>query len=98
MAPIVQEEIFGPVVALLSVSSLEEAITVANGTPYGLCAAIFTGDRNRGRRFARAWTRAGSASTCRPRWATCGYRAVAARTAGGASTRGRATGSRSSPT
>ncbi|MEU9338266.1 aldehyde dehydrogenase family protein [Streptomyces sp. NPDC048290] len=53
-SPIVQEEIFGPVVALLSVSSLEEAITLANGTPYGLCAAIFTADRDRGRRFAQA--------------------------------------------
>ena len=39
---IAQEEIFGPVTALLPVSSLDEAIEVANGVKYGLSASIFT--------------------------------------------------------
>jgi len=41
---IAQEEIFGPTVALLAVTSLEEAIEVANSTRYGLSSAIYTRD------------------------------------------------------
>lgn len=51
---IVQDEIFGPVVAVLSASGLDEAIELANGTSYGLCAAIFTRDRYSALRFARS--------------------------------------------
>ncbi len=43
---IAQEEIFGPVVSLLPVDSLEAAIEVVNGVEYGLSAAIFTKDMN----------------------------------------------------
>jgi aldehyde dehydrogenase (NAD+) len=39
---IAQEEIFGPFLSLIPVSSYEEAIQVANGTEYGLSTAIFT--------------------------------------------------------
>ncbi|OXS79069.1 alpha-ketoglutaric semialdehyde dehydrogenase GucD [Domibacillus enclensis] len=39
---IAQEEIFGPVIALLKASDLEEAIEIANNTKYGLSASIFT--------------------------------------------------------
>ncbi len=39
---IAQEEIFGPVVSMLSVSSLEEAIEVNNATPFGLSSSIYT--------------------------------------------------------
>ncbi|NMP21427.1 aldehyde dehydrogenase family protein [Sulfobacillus harzensis] len=39
---IAQEEIFGPVVAAMTVRSLDEAISVVNGIPYGLSASIFT--------------------------------------------------------
>ncbi|WP_175639324.1 alpha-ketoglutaric semialdehyde dehydrogenase GucD [Metabacillus schmidteae] len=39
---IAQEEIFGPVLALLKVDSLEKAIDVANDSKYGLSASIFT--------------------------------------------------------
>lgn len=39
---IAQEEIFGPVIALLRATDLEEAIEVANNTRYGLSASIFT--------------------------------------------------------
>jgi acyl-CoA reductase-like NAD-dependent aldehyde dehydrogenase len=38
------EEVFGPVVTLTPVTSLDEAIELANATRYGLQAAIFTGD------------------------------------------------------
>ncbi|MFJ7724677.1 alpha-ketoglutaric semialdehyde dehydrogenase GucD [Neobacillus sp. NPDC097160] len=39
---IAQEEIFGPVIALLKAADLEEAIKLANDTKYGLSASIFT--------------------------------------------------------
>ncbi|GGC83791.1 putative aldehyde dehydrogenase YcbD [Thalassobacillus devorans] len=43
---IAREEIFGPVIALIKASSLEEAIEVANDTKYGLSASIFTTNIN----------------------------------------------------
>jgi aldehyde dehydrogenase (NAD+) len=43
---IAQEEIFGPVVAIMPVSSYEEAIKVANSTEYGLSSSIYTSDVN----------------------------------------------------
>ncbi|RAS75179.1 alpha-ketoglutaric semialdehyde dehydrogenase GucD [Priestia endophytica] len=39
---IAQEEIFGPIIALLRATNLEEAIEIANNTRYGLSASIFT--------------------------------------------------------
>jgi len=44
---IAQEEIFGPVVALIQVGSFEEAIEVANGTDFGLSLSMYTRDVNR---------------------------------------------------
>src|SRR6202047_4513295 len=44
---IAQEEIFGPVVSVIPISSFEEAIEVANGVPYGLSASIYTRNVNR---------------------------------------------------
>ncbi len=41
---IANEEIFGPVTLVISFSTLEEAIDIANGTDYGLSSAIFTQD------------------------------------------------------
>ncbi|NNV06516.1 aldehyde dehydrogenase family protein [Geobacillus sp. C56-T2] len=43
---IAREEIFGPVVSILSVRSLDEAIDVNNSVDYGLSSAIFTRDVN----------------------------------------------------
>lgn len=42
--PAYAEELFGPVVSLFVVSSIEEAITLANDTRFGLDAGIFTAD------------------------------------------------------
>jgi alpha-ketoglutaric semialdehyde dehydrogenase len=44
---IAQEEIFGPVVSLIPISSFEQGIEIANGVPYGLSASIYTRDVNR---------------------------------------------------
>ena len=44
---IAQEEIFGPVVSVIPISNFNEAISVANGVPYGLSASIYTRDVNR---------------------------------------------------
>lgn len=49
----VREEIFGPVAALLPVDSYEEAVAVANDTPFGLSAGVFTTDLASALRFAR---------------------------------------------
>jgi 1-pyrroline-5-carboxylate dehydrogenase len=46
-AVIAQEEIFGPVLALIKVESFEEGLRVANNTEYGLTGALYTADRNR---------------------------------------------------
>jgi acyl-CoA reductase-like NAD-dependent aldehyde dehydrogenase len=50
---IAQEEIFGPVLSVLTFTDPEEAIEIANGTKYGLAAAIWTGDVKRAVRFIR---------------------------------------------
>lgn len=39
---IAQEEIFGPVLSLISARSLDEAIEIANSVPYGLSSSIYT--------------------------------------------------------
>ena len=44
---IAQEEIFGPVTAVIPANSLEEAIDIGNGVRYGLSASIYTQDVNR---------------------------------------------------
>lgn len=44
---IAQEEIFGPVTAIIEVNSFEQAIEVANGTDYGLSLSMYTKDVNR---------------------------------------------------
>jgi len=44
-AALAQEEIFGPVLALIKVSSFEEGLEVANNTEYGLTGSIYSSDR-----------------------------------------------------
>jgi betaine-aldehyde dehydrogenase len=62
--PLVQEEIFGPVLSFEIFATEEEAITRANATVFGLAAALFTKDFDRAHRVARAikagtvWTNA----------------------------------------
>jgi aldehyde dehydrogenase (NAD+) len=52
-ATIAQQEIFGPVVAVIPYTSEEEAIAIANNSSYGLNGAVFTTDAERGLRVAR---------------------------------------------
>ncbi len=49
-----REEIFGPVLSVLTVDSFDEAIALANDTEYGLAASIFTANVKRALRGARA--------------------------------------------
>lgn len=54
-----QEEVFGPILAVVTVHSVEEAIEVANSTPYGLAASVFSANGKKALRAARA-VRAGT--------------------------------------
>jgi betaine-aldehyde dehydrogenase len=47
------EEIFGPVVAVIPFTDEEEAVRIANGTPFGLVAAVFSQDSDRALRVSR---------------------------------------------
>jgi len=51
---IAREEIFGPVLVIIPFDSEEEAITIANDTPYGLAAYVQTGSSERATRLSRA--------------------------------------------
>jgi acyl-CoA reductase-like NAD-dependent aldehyde dehydrogenase len=46
-----REEIFGPVATILAASSYEEAVKLANDTPFGLTASLFTNDLTKALRF-----------------------------------------------
>ena len=50
---IAREEVFGPVLAMIPFDSEEEAVAIANDTPYGLSSYIQSGDPERIRRVAR---------------------------------------------
>jgi gamma-glutamyl-gamma-aminobutyraldehyde dehydrogenase len=50
---IAREEIFGPVLGVITVATAEQAIAVANDTPYGLTASLFTGSIRRAHRLGR---------------------------------------------
>jgi len=49
-----QEEIFGPVLSIITVNSYDEAIEVANNTVYGLAASVFSANGKKAIRAARA--------------------------------------------
>ena len=58
--PAYVEELFGPVAAIIPVADEEEAIRVANDTAFGLGAAVFTRDVERGEQIATHRLEAGS--------------------------------------
>ena len=52
-SPVARDEIFGPVLTVIPVQSFDQAMSVANDTPYGLCASLFTANAKRAIRGAR---------------------------------------------
>ena len=61
---IAQTEVFGPVLAVIEFDTIDEAIRIANGTQYGLAAAVWTTDLSHAHRVSRAM-RAGTV------WVNC---------------------------
>jgi len=61
---IAREEIFGPVLSVLTFKDAEEAVRIANDTHYGLAAALWTRDISKAHKTAKA-IRAGSV------WVNC---------------------------
>ncbi len=59
-SPAFLEEIFGPVISIINAVDEEEAVQLANQSPFGLGAAIFTQDLQRGERLAREKMQAGT--------------------------------------
>jgi len=51
-SPVYRQELFGPVAMLFPVANIDQAITVANDTPFGLAASVWTRNRAQQRRFA----------------------------------------------
>jgi succinate-semialdehyde dehydrogenase/glutarate-semialdehyde dehydrogenase len=58
--PAYDEELFGPVAAIIAVKDEDEAIRVANDSVFGLGAAVFTKDAKRGEEIARKRLHAGA--------------------------------------
>jgi succinate-semialdehyde dehydrogenase/glutarate-semialdehyde dehydrogenase len=58
--PAYDEELFGPVAAVISAADEEDAIRIANDSVFGLGAAVFTADAERGERIAADHLEAGS--------------------------------------
>ncbi|HEV3128976.1 MAG TPA: aldehyde dehydrogenase family protein [Solirubrobacteraceae bacterium] len=50
---IAQEEIFGPVLAIMPYEDEDDAVRLANGTPYGLAGGVWSGDEERAKHVAR---------------------------------------------
>lgn len=58
--PAYNEELFGPVAAIISAKNEADAIRIANDSTFGLGSAVFTKDTERGERIARTELQAGS--------------------------------------
>jgi aldehyde dehydrogenase (NAD+) len=50
---IAQEEVFGPVLVMIKYSDVDEAVEIANDTPYGLAAGVWAGDKDKATSIAR---------------------------------------------
>ncbi len=48
----IQKEIFGPVLAVTVVDTVDQAVELANASPYGLAASVWTADRKKGQQIA----------------------------------------------
>lgn len=58
--PVLAEEVFGPVAAIVTVKGVEQAIQIANSSAYGLGAAVFTSDLELGEQIASERLEAGA--------------------------------------
>jgi len=58
--PAYDEELFGPVAAIIPAKDEEDAVRIANDTVFGLGAAVFTADASRGERIAVSELEAGA--------------------------------------
>ncbi|WP_353146152.1 aldehyde dehydrogenase family protein [Pollutimonas bauzanensis] len=47
LSTIAQEEIFGPVLSIITYRNLDEAVEIANGTPFGLAGAVWSADEDK---------------------------------------------------
>ncbi|UTI62660.1 aldehyde dehydrogenase family protein [Paraconexibacter antarcticus] len=76
--PIAREEVFGPVLSVLSYSSLDEAVAIANDTEYGLSAGVWSRDTDRaaevGRRLRAGTTWVNTWHAVDPRLPFGGYK------------------------
>jgi len=50
---IAQEEVFGPVLVMIKDSDIDQAVEIANDTPYGLASAVWAGDKDKATAIAR---------------------------------------------
>jgi len=50
---IAQEEVFGPVLVMIKYSDIDQAVEIANDTPYGLASAVWAGDKDKATAIAR---------------------------------------------
>jgi succinate-semialdehyde dehydrogenase/glutarate-semialdehyde dehydrogenase len=58
--PAYEEELFGPVASVIIVKDEEEAVKVANDTPFGLGGAVFSQDEKKAKKLAVKYVEAGS--------------------------------------